>query len=451
MAGAMGARGHDERSLPAEAPADAATLEPGGSAGAPTRLLTIAQLLQLAVYWYGLVSVMNGVTILIQERMPSLVPVSEVGLMTGLAQVAGVAIAVAVQPTIGSISDYTISRWGRRKPYIILGTSLDIIFVVGIATSGTLLALAAFLALLQLSSNFAQGPFQGYLPDLVPPSQVGFASALVGVMQILGTVGGILTITVGRQLAGSYVAPTIALGLVEFLTMVVLVFRLDEGRRAKPRGGRSWRAIAAEAWGTDILADRSFVFLVASRFFIMGGTAFLLALAVRYFERSQSLDLAERTLWINLMTVAVALTTVAATLPSARISDRVGRKPVIYAACATGAVGMAIIAVAPTPLLSLPGAILVGAGAGTFLAVDWALITDLVPKASAGRYMGISNVATATNGLVAGIVGGVFVDVFYGLGNPGGGPRAAYLFSILVFGIGALLLRSVVEPRERAA
>jgi MFS family permease len=264
-------------------------------------------------------------------------------------------------------------------------------------------------------------------------------------------VGGILTITVGRQLAGSYVAPTIALGLVEFLTMVVLVFRLDEGRRAKPRGGRSWRAIAAEAWGTDILADRSFVFLVASRFFIMGGTAFLLALAVRYFERSQSLDLAERTLWINLMTVAVALTTVAATLPSARISDRVGRKPVIYAACATGAVGMAIIAVAPTPLLSLPGAILVGAGAGTFLAVDWALITDLVPKASAGRYMGISNVATATNGLVAGIVGGVFVDVFYGLGNPGGGPRAAYLFSILVFGIGALLLRSVVEPRERAA
>jgi MFS family permease len=270
-------------------------------------------------------------------------------------------------------------------------------------------------------------------------------------MQILGTVGGILTITVGRQLAGSYVAPTIALGLVELLTMIVLVFRLDEGRRAKPRGGRPWRVIAAEAWGTDILADRSFVFLVASRFFIMGGTAFLLALAVRYFERSQSLDLAERTLWINLMTVAVALTTVAATLPSARISDRVGRKPVIYAACATGAVGMAIIAIAPTPLLSLPGAILVGAGAGTFLAVDWALITDLVPKASAGRYMGISNVATATNGLVAGIVGGIFVDVFYGLGNPGVGPRAAYLFSILIFGIGALLLRRVVEPRERAA
>jgi MFS family permease len=76
---------------------------------------------------------------------------------------------------------------------------------------------------------------------------------------------------------------------------------------------------------------------------------------------------------------------------------------------------MAVIAIAPTPLTCLPGAVLVGAAAGTFLAVDWALITDLVPKASAGRHMGISNVATATNGLVA------------------------------------LLLRHVVEPRERAA
>jgi hypothetical protein len=42
-------------------------------------------------------------------------------------------------------------------------------------------------------------------------------------------------------------------------------------------------------------------------------------------------------------------------------------------------------------------------------------------------------------------------DVFYNLGNPGAGPRAAYLFAIVIFGIGALLLRQVTEPHERAA
>ena len=147
----------------------------------------------------------------------------------------------------------------------------------------------------------------------------------------------------------------------------------------------------------------------------------------------------------------MAVTTIGATLPSARVSDRIGRKPVMYVACAAGAVGMAVIAIAPTPLLCLPGAVLVGAGAGTFLAVDWALITDLVPKVSAGRYTGISNVATATNGLVAGILGGILVDLCYALGYPGARPRAAYLIAIVSFGLGALLLRHVVEPRERAA
>jgi hypothetical protein len=86
-----------------------------GAAGtwdaAPTRILTGAQLLQLAVYWYGLVSVFNGVNVVIQERMPGLVEARWVGLASGLVQIAGVAIAVLVQPTIGTISDYTMSRW----------------------------------------------------------------------------------------------------------------------------------------------------------------------------------------------------------------------------------------------------------------------------------------------------------------------------------------------------
>ncbi len=73
------------------------------------------------------------------------------------------------------------------------------------------------------------------------------------------------------------------------------------------------------------------------------------------------------------------------------------------------------------------GAILVGVGGGSFLAVDWALMTDIIPKASSGRYMGISNVATATNGVVAGFIGGIIVDRLAASGNPRHGPRLAFL------------------------
>ncbi len=46
------------------------------------------------------------------------------------------------------------------------------------------------------------------------------------------------------------------------------------------------------------------------------------------------------------------------------------------------------------------GALLYGISAGIFLAVDWALMTDIIPKASSGRYMGLSNVATASAGVL---------------------------------------------------
>jgi MFS family permease len=122
---------------------------------------------------------------------------------------------------------------------------------------------------------------------------------------------------------------------------------------------------------------------------------------------------------------------------------------VIYAAAAISAVGLAIAAFAPAPPVALVGAVLFGIGAGSFLAVDWALMTEIIPRASSGRYMGVSNVATATNGVVAVVVGGVIIDAFSRAGSPDLGPRAAFLLAPICFAIGALLLRPVVEP-ERA-
>jgi MFS family permease len=417
----------------------------------PTVTLSLASLLRLSVYWLGLVAVFSGIGIILQERAKTLIPDESMRFTTvGLVQLAGVVVAVLVQPTIGSISDYTVSRFGRRKPYVLIGTLLDVVFLIGLATSNTLLMVAAFVLLLQFSSNFAQGPFQGYVPDLVPPQQVGTASGMVGLFQVLGVVTGTALATLGTR-TGDFTVPTIMLGVIELVTMLSLFFRLEEGRRARDRHGRSWRSIATEAWGTDILAERSFVFLVWSRFFILGGSAFLIVLSVPYLERALGLtDPGARADWLLGVTVVVAACTALATLPAARLSNRVGRKPVIYTACAMGAAGMTICALAPTAPVLVVGAVLVGVGGGSFLAVDWALMTDIIPKASSGRYMGISNVATATNGVVAGFIGGVIVDQLAKAGNPELGPRLAFLVAPFWFLVGALLLRPVREGRRDA-
>ena len=117
-------------------------------------------------------------------------PRSNVGTTLFLVGIGGSIVGIIVQPTVGYISDFTVSRWGRRKPYIVFGSLLDVVFLLGIATATTVLALAAFVILLSFSTNIARGPFQGYVPDLVAEPQVGLASGLVGMMQIVGNVTG---------------------------------------------------------------------------------------------------------------------------------------------------------------------------------------------------------------------------------------------------------------------
>lgn len=420
---------------------------PVGDAGErPRERLPLRQLYQLSIYWFGINAIWGGLNIVLQERVPGLAPAGESGRYLAFLDIFAVIVAISVQPTVGSISDYTISRWGRRKPYIAIGSVLDVVFLVGIATSQTYLAILAFVVLLQFSSNFAQGPFQGYIPDLVPASQVGLASALVGVMSILGVVGGTAIVYAGPHL-GSYVLPTIALGLIELATAIGTLLWVQDGRAPKDRDGRSWLAVAREAWGLDVLRQRSFVWLVASRLFVLGGVAVLSKLVVFYLGRSLGIDEQGRSIWVPATTVLLAFSVVVSTIPAARISDRIGRKPVIYASCLIGAAGSAVISVAPNLLVAEIGVLALAVCAGAFLSVDWALMTDIIPKASSGRYMGISNVATACAAPLALLTGGMMMDLVGGPAETGAGPRAAFAVAVGLFLIGALLLRNVTERR----
>src|SRR6185369_6867124 len=233
-AGPAGQAGHEVRSVER-------------SPDRPTALLPISHLVRLSIYWLGLVAVINGIGIILQERIKTIVPDPDVQYTTlGIVQVVGIVVAIVVQPTIGSISDYTISRFGRRKPYIVIGTTLNLVFLVGLATSNTVLAVAAFVTLLQLSSNVAQGAFQGYIPDLVPEAQVGLASAMVGMFTVLGAVIGTALASIGLA-NGDFFVPTVLLGAIQFGTMLLLI-RLDEGPPGKRRHGLGWRSMAALAW-----------------------------------------------------------------------------------------------------------------------------------------------------------------------------------------------------------
>ena len=414
----------------------------------PSIALPLGHLIRISLYWLGLTAIDGAVGLFIQNRVnfgPFATDPLEVGRVLFLLSIPVAVISILVQPTAGSISDYTVSRWGRRKPYIVIGSLLDLVFLTGIALSSSILMLGAFAALLSFSTNIARGPFQGYVPDLVPDKQVGLASAMVGLMQILGNVTGFVLVTV-FVLYGRIELAIFAVAFVELVTMAAVVLRVGEGQPPKPRKGKSWSTIAREVWGTDVLKERSYVWLLASRFFFLMGGAILVNLIITYLKQTHGLseEASNSTNLVMLVTIVVA--NVLAIIPSARISDRIGRKPVIYASCVIGFIGIALAALAPAVPLAIVGGALFGASAGTFLAVDWALMTDIIPKASSGRYMGLSNVATTSSTVIAVATGGLLLDaVNLGFGL-GAGPRAAYLLGAVYYVIAALALRPVVEP-----
>jgi MFS-type transporter involved in bile tolerance (Atg22 family) len=415
----------------------------------PTALLPIGQLARLSAYWLGLTAIDAAVGQFTANRLTfhDFVAAADVGKALAVVGLGGAVIGIVIQPTIGTMSDYATTRWGRRKPFIVFGSLLDVVFLFGVATSNTLVALAVFVALLSFSTNVARGPFQGYVPDLIAAPQVGMASALVGLMQILGNVTGFLLLILGISLGAAPLA-LMAVALVELVTMISVVYRVAPGPPPVPRQGRSWGSIAREAWGTDILRERSYVWLLASRLFFLTGGSILVNLAQPYLAQVFGLGEKPTASMVLVFLVVIALGNLVAAIPASRLSDRVGRKPIIYVACVVGGAGVAIAGLAPAIPIAVIGIGLFGVSAGMFLAVDWALMTDIIPMAAAGRYMGLSNVATGASSPIGVALGGLILDAVNKSLGLGTGPRAAFLVGAVLYLIAAVLLRPV-DPRPR--
>ena len=183
------------------------------------------------------------------------------------------------------------------------------------------------------------------MPDLVAEPQVGSASALVGMMQILGNVTGFVLATLAATLGNLQLA-LFAVAIVELVTMLSVVLRVGQGHAAEVAGRDvRGRAIAAEAWGTDILQERSYLWLVASRLFFLTAGGDPVRLRDRVPEAACSAMSQEEAGGTNLALLGVVVFgNIIAIVPASRLSDRIGRKPVIYAACAIGAAGAAIAA-----------------------------------------------------------------------------------------------------------
>ena len=437
----------------------------------PLRRLGHLDFALLSIYWVAIGYLWTSLGgLIIPDLVLPLVGTANEGVALALLEGVGSLMAVVWQPVIGAVSDRARTPWGRRRPFIVAGTAGDVIFLVGLALSGSFWVVLMFYFLLQTASNTAQGPYQGLLPDVVPEEQRGTASGYYGISNVVGLLAG--TVGAGFILAhAGRTAAILSICVLLVATMLPTVLLIED--RAEPLHaqftgvGQAVRTTFAEP-----LRNRAFLWLMASRLLILMGLVGVQSFVLFYFnnvffkgDRSATITASYTLLGL------VIICAFAISLPAARASDRLGRRPLIAAGGLLGAAGMLMLMFSHYQLLPFQAVhplaqalkvpdlaaqatlvgILIGIGYGLFFSVDWAFIQDVIPHDEAGLFMGFSNIATAGSGVIARLVGGLLLQQFNGgpriLGLPGGFPVIFGVFAIWLVA-GSVAILKVPEHRR---
>lgn len=398
--------------------------------------------------------------------LPVLVGVTLQASALSVLTTVGLLIAIIVQPIAGAISDRSLSRFGRRRPMMVIWTFACMALLCALAFSPTFAMLFIVYCLLQGASNMAHGPAQGLIPDLVPEAQHGAAggvktfidnSTLVMAGLLTGTF--LLSLSPDLMLSAQIAILVIAATLFIFLAInIVTTHETPLTRDALPQESLRdsvLRSLSIVGNIREVWRDaRPFAWLLLVRLIFLGGIQIVANYAQFYFKDivlAGAPDAAQRAPQLmGQLLVIVAIVLVVVSVPAGTLSDRFGRRAVsaVGTLLAVGA-AIALLFVRSAPLFAVGGfvltdlmaaGLLLGMGAGIFFAVNWAWATDLVSNDQAARYLGISNLATAGAGVLAAL-GGPIIDW--------GNAQALGLGYTLVFATGAvwLLITLLLLPR----
>ncbi len=381
-------------------------------------------------------------------------PVTALALITA----AGLLVATLTQPVIGALSDRTRASLGRRLPYMIVGTLLAIAFLFVVAFAPTIWILLLGVLAYQFGANTAQAPWQALLPDQLPASLRGAASGLKSLFEILGFI-------LGRRIAADMAAqgtPQTAIlsasaALIATLVLTSLTARYWRGRRApEDPDGESESFSSSESPSADApgsaqearlsISDflqrsnwpRGFGWWFVNRSLFWAAIIALNTFVIFYMMNVIGMTSFEAFRLFGDLSVVLGVSLLIITIPAGRLSDKLGRRPMILAACLVAVAGNLLLLGARTrPVLILGGAAL-GLATGVFLSASWALATDLVPRGMAGRYLGIANIATAGGSFLARLAGGALIEPINRLtGSQEAGYLALYSLTLVAFVVSA--------------
>lgn len=412
----------------AQDPAPPRTASPA-SAGFITAF--VAAVLGVAVATLAPLSV--TLALRVQQLDPDNAPAS-LSLVLGVAAV----VALLSGPFFGQLSDRTTSRWGMRRPWLLGGLLVGLIGLVILSASASIPMMLLGWCITQLGFSALNAALAALLIDHVPELQRGKVSGLVGMCQAVGVVTGVFLVQlVGTSVALMFLVPgALAAATVIALSLVLRDRRLDPADRSR----YDFRAFARSFW-VNPLRHRAFGWAWLGRFLMMTGFAILQTYQVYYLSDQLGFDAAAIPGLVLQSTLLLTAAVVVSSVGCGWLSDRLRRRKIfVLGSAAIYGVAMIVVATAHTWETFLLGIVIGGLALGTYLAVDLALVAQVLPNggATAAKDLGVFNIANAVPQMVAPAIAPLFLAIGTG-GNYTALFTGAAAFSLL----GALAIQPI--------
>ncbi|GGR50750.1 MFS transporter [Deinococcus seoulensis] len=397
----------------------------------------------LSAFWFGTAfHWLLLLLVLMPANVESFVGSSLKGTYSGALVAIGAVMALVIPPLVGAHSD----RTGRRVPYLRLGVGVNI---AGLAVMGAAVTLLGGMTgfwvyvlgfvLVQFGNNYATAPYSALIPQLVPPEQRGQYSGVMGMLQAAGQLLGAVSAFVVGSLHLPALVSFVLIGVV-LLVPALVTMRGVPDDHAPPAAGQR-----PAPWRT-LFAYQPFLWVFVTRVLFALGQ-YSVQPFLQYYN-ADVLGQKDPVTSNSIMLACIITASIVSALIGGRISDRVGRKPVIYVAGTTMAAAALLLLIVPGFGAALLLAVVFGLGFGAFTSVDWALGSDAMPSdTSFARDMGIWHVAFVAPQFIGGPQGALL---------DWGNARGDNLGYTLVFGIaaaffilGVLLVRNVPDTRPK--
>ncbi|MDN4640050.1 MFS transporter [Agreia sp. PsM10] len=324
----------------------------------------------------------------------------------------GALVALLVNPLAGRLSDRTPGRFGMRRPWIIGGVVLGYGALVLLTQATTVLMLVLSWMLVQAFFNAAIAALIAILADSVRPRFRGRVAAGIGVAQNGSLVVGTFIVQLFTTTTQQVLVPA-AIGVA-----VVIVFALvftDRVLTERPSVSFGVR----EFFGSFAFNPRKnpdFGWAWLMRFLLTAAavtaTNYLALYLIDDLGVAES-DVANAVFFATLFNVIGVVST---TFVAGWLSDRLGRRKIFVSVAAfIVVIGLIVLALAPSLAVVYAAELVIGAGIGSFYAVDLALITDVLPNDSDnGKDLGVVNIAQALpQSLVPTAAGGIVAVAGY--------------------------------------